>query len=98
MRDNKTKLIELLENKGPLTRDGMCEEFGFDCYLVESIQNYYYNSTWKARYYRSVEQYNQRTTVYDNLEKLESQGLVERFSEKIKGKTGRPPVFWRIAI
>lgn len=36
-----------------------------------------------------------RTTLYENLEKLEKKKIVERF-EKNNGKRGRPHVFWRI--
>lgn len=36
-----------------------------------------------------------RTTIIDNLEKLERKELVERF-EKHNGKRGRPPVYWKL--
>jgi predicted ArsR family transcriptional regulator len=36
-----------------------------------------------------------RTTVIDNLQKLEKKDIVECF-EKHNGKRGRPPVYWKI--
>jgi len=37
-----------------------------------------------------------RTTLYDNLEKLEQKGLIERFKASSNGKRGRPPIRWRL--
>ena len=36
-----------------------------------------------------------RTTIYDNLVKLQKRKLIEKFS-RIDGKRGRPLVFWKI--
>ena len=36
-----------------------------------------------------------RTTIYDNLEKIERKRIVQRFPIS-NGKRGRPPVYWRI--
>ncbi|MFO8019334.1 MAG: helix-turn-helix domain-containing protein [Promethearchaeia archaeon] len=36
-----------------------------------------------------------RTTIYDNLVKLQKQKLVEKFSRN-NGKRGRPKVFWKL--
>lgn len=36
-----------------------------------------------------------RTTIYDNLVKLQKRKLIEKFS-RTDGKRGRPLVFWRI--
>lgn len=35
-----------------------------------------------------------RTTAYDNLEILEEQGLLKRYSKASNGKRGRPPTIW----
>ena len=35
-----------------------------------------------------------RTTIYDNLVKLQKRKLIEKFS-RIDGKRGRPLVFWK---
>ena len=36
-----------------------------------------------------------RTTIYDNLKRLQKRKIVEKFSKKI-GCRGRPPIFWRL--
>ncbi|MFW5895349.1 MAG: hypothetical protein ACOCT9_01265 [archaeon] len=36
-----------------------------------------------------------RTTIYDNLVKLQKQKLVEKFSRN-NGERGRPKVFWKL--
>ncbi len=36
-----------------------------------------------------------RTTIYDNLVKLQRKKVIEKFS-KNEGKKGRPKVFWKI--
>jgi predicted ArsR family transcriptional regulator len=36
-----------------------------------------------------------RTTIYDNLVKLQKRKLIEKYS-KNNGKRGRPKVFWKI--
>jgi len=39
-----------------------------------------------------------RTTVYDDLKRLEGQGLVRRENEFVEGRRqGRPRVLWRLA-
>ncbi len=38
-----------------------------------------------------------RTTIYDNLVKLQKRKLIEKFS-RIDGKRGRPLVFWKLKI
>ncbi len=88
-------LIEMLGN-GPMTRDQLCEAFGFEKYRVQSIQNYMRGQT-LVHYHRDIEQYHSRTTLYDNLKILKDQGKVEKFSkEREKGKIGRLPIFWRL--
>jgi len=38
-----------------------------------------------------------RTTIYDNLVKLQKRKLIEKFS-RTDGKRGRPLVFWKIMV
>ena len=38
-----------------------------------------------------------RTTIYDNLVKLQKRKLIEKFS-RIDGKRGRPLVLWKLKI
>ncbi|MFW9881141.1 MAG: hypothetical protein ACFFG0_49390 [Candidatus Thorarchaeota archaeon] len=38
-----------------------------------------------------------RTTIYDNLVKLQKRKLIEKFS-RMDGKRGRPLVFWKLKI
>jgi len=38
-----------------------------------------------------------RTTIYDNLIKLQKRKLIEKFSRN-DGKRGRPLVFWKIKV
>ncbi len=38
-----------------------------------------------------------RTTIYDNLVKLQKQKVIEKFSRN-NGKRGRPLVFWKIKL
>lgn len=88
------ELLELMEKNGPMTRDDFCKELCYEKYRVQNIQSYKRGQT-IVHYHRDFEQYHSRTTVYDNLEKLMKQGLVERFSKRI-GKAGRSPVYWRL--
>ena len=75
-------LLEILKENGSMTRDQICEEFGFKKYN-------------KTRYHREVEQYHQRTTIFDNLTKLQKRNLVKKF-RKNNGKRGRPSELWKI--
>ncbi|MHA2007441.1 MAG: helix-turn-helix domain-containing protein [Promethearchaeota archaeon] len=38
-----------------------------------------------------------RTTIYDNLVKLQKRRLIEKFSRN-DGKRGRPQVYWRLSV
>ena len=88
-------LLEILKENGSMTRDQICEEFGFKKYKREFIQSYPNKKEYKTRHYREVEQYHQRTTIFDNLTKLQKRNLVKKF-RKNNGKRGRPPEFWKI--
>ncbi len=88
-------LMELL-GKGPMTRDQLCEAFGYEKYQIQYAQNYMRGQT-LVHYHRDIEQYHSRTTLYDNLKILKDQGKVEKFSKgREKGKIGRLPIFWRL--
>ena len=87
-------ILEKLTEFGPMTRDQLCEEFGFGKHKTVSIDKYLLREK-GLRYQEVNEQYNRRTTIYDNLVKLENRKLVENFT-KSNGKRGRPPVYWKI--
>lgn len=90
----QSRLLELLKEKGPMTRDEICEEFGFEKHKVIIIDKYLLRE--KGFHYHTVrEQYDKRTTIHDNLVKLQRRKLVEKFS-KGNGKRGRPPVFFKL--
>lgn len=91
----QTKILEVLNVHGDMTREGICEKLGFDCYLVQHIQYYPRKRQPKSIYHRYIEQYDKRTTIHDNLVKLEKLNIVEKFSRN-NGKMGRPPVLWSI--
>ena len=87
-------ILEKLNELGPMTRDQLCEEFGFGKHEAVYLDNYLLREK-GLRYEVVGEQYNKRTTIYDNLKKMEKRKLVERFS-RITGKRGRPLVYWKI--
>lgn len=62
----QNRLIEVLRNKGPLTRKALVEELKVP-----------------------------RTTIYDNLLKLQKRKLIEKFRD-CNGARGRPLVYWKI--
>lgn len=88
------KLLHLLSKNGPMTRDQLCKTFGFKKYTIHYLQAYPHRIQPKSRYHREIEQYYKRTTIYDNLAKLEKRKLVEKFSRS-NGKRGRPLIFWK---
>ena len=91
-------ILEKLNEFGPMTRDQLCKEFGFGTHKVvhtEPYLDYHEKIRRKEGVRREFEQYDKRTTIYDNLVKLEKRKLVENFS-KSNGKRGRPPTFWKI--
>lgn len=88
-------ILEKLTEFGPLTRDELCKYFGFTKHKVAYTGPYPDRINKKRTIRRIVEQYDSRTTIYDNLVILEKKNFVERFSRNT-GKRGRPPVLWRI--
>lgn len=93
------RLLELLRENGPMTRNQLCETFGFKKHkVVYSTPSLIYKPDGRVRKKlsrRIVELHNKRTTIYDNLVKLQKRKLVEKFSRN-NGKRGRPFVFWKI--
>jgi predicted transcriptional regulator len=94
------KLIKLLTNNGPMTRDEICEALGFEQYNYEYIEQYYRHGYKKdsgslIQHKISKKQYKRRTTVYDNLNKLIKRKIVEKFS-KNNHKRGRSIVLFKL--
>ena len=80
-QDFQSKLLDILSTHGGLTRGDICEVLGYE--------RYEYKNKYPA--------HNQRTTVFDNLEKLRKKGKVEKVKE-YNGKRGRPKEVWRIIL
>lgn len=93
----QVNILKKLIKQGPMTRDQLCEVFGFKKHKV--VYTYpipHRNDVYPRRIgHRIVEQYDKRTTIYDNLVKLQKRKFIEQFSEN-NGKRGRPLVFWKI--
>ena len=99
------RLLELLREKGHMTRDQICEVFGYgkhEVVLTDPNSRIYKGSSYcssrnseGSSSCRVIEQYDKRTTIHDNLLVLQNRELVEKFSRS-NGKRGRPPVFFKI--
>lgn len=88
------RILELLRENGPMTRDQLCEEFGFK--KRKAMQTNKYLLRERGLHYRKViERYDKRTTIHDNIVKLQKRNLVEKFS-KNNGKRGRPLIFYKL--
>lgn len=87
-------LFNLLKEKGPMTRDQLCKEFGFKKRKVIRVDKYLLREK-RIRYEQEYEQYDHRSTIYDNLVKLQKKKLVEK-SSKSNGRRGRPKVYWKV--
>ena len=89
------KLLDLLKINGDLKREDICEHLGFESYALE--YNYYYPSRnlRKSIQQRKLQMHHKRTTVQNNLVKLEKRGLVSKY-QKHNGKRGRPKTMWKI--
>lgn len=90
----QAKIVKMLKEKGPMSRDQICEEFGFKKHKVVRVDKYLLREK-GIRYEQEYEQHNKRTTVYDNLVKLQKKTLIEKFSRS-NGKRGRPKIYWRL--
>jgi len=69
------RLIDVLKKKGNMSRDEICEEFGYKKKIII--------------------RYEKRTTIYDNLLKLEKKGKIKRFDIN-NGKRGRSITMWKL--
>lgn len=86
----QVRIINFLKQNGDSSRDDICKAFGHEEFLYE------YNQHYKGHIYpRSLKQYRKRTTIYDNLLKLQKMKVVEKFT-KNNGKRGRSLVLWRL--
>lgn len=85
------QIINALEKNGAMSRNEICEEFGFKIHIYDQIVV----SPSKKQYRYKLEQYHKKTTIYDNLVKLEKEGIVERFS-KNNGKVGASVKMWKL--
>ena len=85
------QIIDVLKKHGEMSRNEFCEEFGFKTHIIE----YIIRAPSKKKYPIRVEQYERRTTIYDNLVKLEKKGIVERLSRN-NGKVGASVKMWRL--
>lgn len=82
-----------MKENGPMSRRQLCEAFGFEKHTRHYI--IYDKTTRKDSRHCQIEEYEKRTTIYDNLLKLQNQKRVEKFSRN-KGKRGRPEIYWKI--
>lgn len=88
------RILELLKESGSMTRPQICEEFRYGKHQVKvSIYPDKKHPLRKRR--KTIEQYDKRTTIYDNLVKLQKRRLIEKHSRN-HGKRGRPLVYWKI--
>ena len=91
------KIIDILKKEGrPMRRKQICEAFGFGTIVYDIIS---YDSK-KARksqrgHHRKLIQHKKRTTIHDNLIKLERRNVVEKFTHN-NGKKGRSVVLWAL--
>ena len=74
-----------------MSRGEICEEMEFKTHIYDQI----IISPSKKKYHYKLEQYHKKTTIYDNLVRLEIKGFVERFSRN-NGKVGAPVKMWKL--
>lgn len=85
------QIVEAIKRKGEMSRADICKDFGFETHIYDFVVI----APSKKRYPTKVEQYKRRTTIYDNLVKLEKKGIVEKFSRN-NGKVGAPIKMWKL--
>lgn len=85
------QIIDVLRKNGEMSRNEICEKFGYKTH----IYNYIVLSPNRKQYPQKLEQYHKRTTIYDNLVKLEKKGIVERFRRN-NGKVGASVKMWKL--
>ena len=85
------KIVSILTKQGPLTRKEICNSFGY------MVKGYEFNqrSPSGKKYSRTTFQHEKRTTIYDNLIKLQKRKVIEKFTRN-DGSRGRPRVFWKL--
>lgn len=90
----QAKIVKVLKENGSMTRDQICEAFSYKKRKVIRVDKYL---LWerRIRYTQEYEQFNKRTTIYDNLVKLQKKKLIEKFS-KNNGRRGRPKIYWKL--
>lgn len=88
-------ILKLLNENVAMTRDDLCRELGYGKHIVEYVICYPDTRQPKIRRHIYREQYDRRSTVYDNLVKLQRRGVVEKFSYN-SGQQGRPLIFWQL--
>lgn len=87
-------ILKLLNENVAMTRDDLCRELGYGTHPVE--YDYHPNCGDKLTVrHVNKEQYDRRTTVYDNLVKLQKRKVVEKFPYN-DGQRGRPLIFWQL--
>ena len=91
------QIIDILKKKGSMSRDDICEEFGYKKRKFTQIQYYPNKTQRKVKNIREMEQYEKRTTIFDNLIKLEKKGIVERFGLN-NGERGRSVKMWKLEL
>lgn len=85
------QLVNAIKKNGAMSRNDFCKEFGFKTHIYDQIVV----SPSKKQYRYKLEQYHKKTTIFDNLIKLEKKGIVERFS-KNNGKVGASVKMWKL--
>ena len=85
------QIINAIKKKGAMSRNEICEEFGYKIHIYDQTVV----SPSKKQYHYKLEQYHKKTTIFDNLVKIEKKGIVERFS-KNNGKVGASVKMWKL--
>lgn len=85
------QLVNALKKNGAMSRNDFCKEFGFKIIIYDQIVV----SPSKKQYHFKLKQYEKRTTIHDNLVRLEKKGIIERFS-KNDGKVGASVKMWKL--
>jgi len=77
------KILQILKsNKFGLTRKMICEQLKYTIYMYEST-------------HQTILLHHKRTTIYDHLQRLEQNNIVERFLYR-SGDIGRPKTIWKL--
>jgi len=96
--DLEKKIVLLLSAKGPMTRDDLCRELGYE---QHKISYYSRNQAFRTSTQQSSPQrithieYHSRTTVYDTLSGLMNKNVVDKHPVH-DGKQGHPKVVFTL--